>query len=152
MQNCFKDAYSARKLVSEIQIMRKLTEQKSNCFTTLVYDLITPEIDPKTEDQIDYVFIVMDYEESDLRQILNEYDCLSFTAEHITIIMYNLLCSLNYLHSANIMHRDIKPANILIDYNCRAKLCDFGLARKRPIVNTHQEMEEYLSLHPTYMR
>lgn len=90
----------------------------------------------------------MDYEETDLRQILTEYDCLSFTEEHIIIIMYNLLCSLHYLHSANIMHRDIKPANVLIDYNCRAKLCDFGLARKRPNFNAHQEMEDYLSTHP----
>lgn len=46
--------------------------------------------------------------------------------------MYNLLCSLNFVHTANIMHRDIKPGNILIDYECRARICDFGLARTRP--------------------
>lgn len=62
--------------------------------------------------------------------------------------MYNILCSLHYLHSANIMHRDIKPTNILIDYNCRAKLCDFGLARKRPDVNRDRQMEKYLNQHP----
>lgn len=100
-----------------------------------------PDLDPKSDNSIEYIFIVMDYEETDLRQIIAEYDILSFTADHITIIMYNLLCSLHYLHSANIMHRDIKPANILIDYNCRAKLCDFGLARKRPPINTHTEMD-----------
>ena len=33
-------------------------------------------------------------------------------------ILYNLLCSLNFLHTANIMHRDIKPANILVDADC----------------------------------
>ena len=135
IKNCFKDGYNARKLVSEIQIMRKLSEQKSNCFTTHIYDVIFPEFDASTEDSLEYIFIVMDHEESDLRQLLSDYESLNFSEEHIKIIMYNILCSLHYLHSANIMHRDIKPANILIDYNCRAKLCDFGLARKRPETN-----------------
>lgn len=43
--------------------------------------------------------------------------------------MYNLLCSLNWIHSAHVIHRDIKPSNILIDEDCKIKLCDFGLAR-----------------------
>lgn len=49
--------------------------------------------------------------------------------EHFVIILYNLLCSINFLHSANIAHRDLKPANILIDSECNVKICDFGLAR-----------------------
>ena len=44
-------------------------------------------------------------------------------------ILYNLLCTLNYVHTANIIHRDIKPANILVNQDCCAKVCDFGLAR-----------------------
>jgi len=46
--------------------------------------------------------------------------------------MYNLLCAMNFIHSANIIHRDIKPANILIDSSCAVKICDFGLARVMP--------------------
>ena len=61
--------------------------------------------------------------------MIAEFESLSFSEEHIKIIMYNIICSLHYLHTANIFHRDIKPANILIDFNCRTKLCDFGLAR-----------------------
>ena len=91
--------------------------------------MITPEFDPKSNDPIKYIFIVMDCENTDLKEVLREQDSLNFSEEHMIIIMYNLLCSLNYLHSANIMHRDIKPANILLDYECRAKICDFGLAR-----------------------
>jgi serine/threonine protein kinase len=45
------------------------------------------------------------------------------------VIVYNILCSLNAIHSAGVLHRDIKPSNILIDEDCQVKLCDFGLAR-----------------------
>ena len=62
--------------------------------------------------------------------------------------MYNLLCSLKYLHTANIMHRDIKPSNILIDHVCGTKICDFGLARQRPTDSPIKEMEDYISSHP----
>ena len=51
------------------------------------------------------------------------------TEEHIVVILYNILCGIKFLHSANIMHRDIKPANILIDAQCQIKICDFGMAR-----------------------
>jgi len=91
----------------------------------------------------------MEFEQSDLRKILEEHDKFNFTEDHVIFIMYNLLCSLNFLHSANIMHRDIKPANILLDYNCGAKLCDFGLARNRPSTRSNEEMAEYVTNHPS---
>ena len=46
--------------------------------------------------------------------------------------MYNMLCSIHFLHSANLIHRDLKPANVLLNYECIPKLCDFGLARSMP--------------------
>lgn len=54
---------------------------------------------------------------------------MEFDEDTAIMILYNLLLSVNFLHKCNIMHRDIKPANILLDCNCVAKLCDFGLAR-----------------------
>ena len=51
------------------------------------------------------------------------------TNAHIALLSYNILIGLKYLKAAGILHRDIKPANILINEDCDAKLCDFGLAR-----------------------
>jgi len=52
--------------------------------------------------------------------------------------MYNSLCGLKYLHSADVLHRDLKPANILFNDDCSVKICDFGLARAvRGIKSAH---------------
>ena len=34
---------------------------------------------------------------------------------HKSYVIYQLLKSLKYMHSANVLHRDIKPSNLLID-------------------------------------
>lgn len=46
--------------------------------------------------------------------------------------MYNILCSLNFLETANVIHRDLKPGNILITDKCGIQICDFGFARTLP--------------------
>ena len=54
------------------------------------------------------------------------------TEEHIKTIIYNVLCAVNFIHSAQLIHRDLKPANILINSQCNVRICDFGLARSLP--------------------
>jgi len=48
---------------------------------------------------------------------------------HLVRLLYSLLCSLKFLHSAGIIHRDIKPSNILLNENWTVTLCDFGYSR-----------------------
>ena len=76
----------------------------------------------------------MDFVDYDLRQMLKKLHRKqqTFTEQHIIIILYNMLCTLNFIHSAGLIHRDIKPDNILINGSCVTKLCDFGLARTTP--------------------
>lgn len=78
------------------------------------------------------IFIVMEYVENDLRQIIDDIKTDYFTEKHVTAIAYNLLCSVNCLKSSNVIHRDLKPNNILITSNSHVKICDFGLARTLP--------------------
>lgn len=64
---------------------------------------------------------------------------------HIKTILYNLLCALYYLHSAQVLHRDLKPANVLVDESCAVKLCDFGLARSIAPKKVKEELKEEIS-------
>ena len=57
----------------------------------------------------------MDLGELDLKKLLDSVPETEFDEEHITYILYNQLCALNFLHSANVIHRDLKPANFLVD-------------------------------------
>lgn len=59
--------------------------------------------------------------------------------------MYQLFCSLKYLHSAGVWHRDLKPGNLLVNRDCDLKLCDFGLARfVGEDAATETQMTEYV--------
>ena len=80
----------------------------------------------------DTIFLVMDFGQSDFKKMLNSVPDTTITEEHVKILLYNQLCSLKFLHSANLVHRDIKPANLLLDDQCRVLVCDFGLARSLP--------------------
>lgn len=70
---------------------------------------------------------------------------LFLTPMHIKTILYNLLCALYYIHSAQVLHRDLKPANVLVDESCAVKLCDFGLARSIAPKKVKEELKEEIS-------
>lgn len=74
----------------------------------------------------------MDLIELDFKKLFDTVPKTLLDEDHIITILYNSLCALSYIHSANIIHRDIKPANFLIDSQCNVKICDFGLARVMP--------------------
>lgn len=88
-----------------------------------LYDIIIPE-DPAS---FNTLYLVMELCESDLASMFTQK--LYLSENKIVYIIYNLLCSLKYVHSSGLIHRDIKPANILINSDCTIRLADFGLAR-----------------------
>ncbi len=51
-----------------------------------------------------------------------------------SLILQPLVESIFYLHQNHIIHRDIKPENILVDGQCRIRLCDFGFS-----INSYEE-------------
>ena len=62
---------------------------------------------------------------------------------HATLLFYQLLRGLKFIHSANVLHRDLKPANIFINTDqLLLKIGDFGLAR---IVDPHYSHKVIIS-------
>ena len=107
----------------EVLVLAKMSELDSNIFTSKLLDLIIPE------GEIDHLFLVMPLGTMDLKSFLENSAGETMHEDHLITFLYNLLCSLSYIHSMDLIHRDIKPANILIDSDCGVKICDFGLAR-----------------------
>ncbi|TIB78704.1 hypothetical protein E3Q22_02457 [Wallemia mellicola] len=83
-------------------------------------------------DIVDYsnfneVYLYEELMEADLHAIIRSGQPL--TDQHYQSFVYQTLCGLKYIHSADVIHRDLKPGNLLVNADCELKICDFGLAR-----------------------
>lgn len=50
----------------------------------------------------------------------------------VKIILYNLLCLMKHMHSANIVHRDVSAMNVSVDTKGQVMIRDFSSARTLP--------------------
>ena len=95
--------------------LQNISKDNPHCsFTPELFDIIKGEIDSDNK----AIFLVMEYLESDMASLIKYGPKTGFTEEHLLIIIYNTLCALKFLHSANVIHRDIKPSNILVNKEC----------------------------------
>lgn len=95
--------------------------------------------------QLNGLYLYEELLDCDLLQIIKSNQ--SLTVAHHQSFIYQILCALKYIHSANVILRDLKPSNILVTEDCQLKICDFGLARgfsSDPIMND-QYMTEYVT-------
>ena len=99
--------------VREILILlglKSIPEGKKTHFFAKLIDVILPE------GQTENIFLVLELEQMDLNTFLVGHQ--KFDDKAIKLVFYNLLCAVNFLHSANVIHRDLKPANVLINQCC----------------------------------
>lgn len=79
--------------------------------------------------QLNQVYIVMDFVEHDLRDLMDDMPQPFGVAEAKTILR-QLLSAIACMHSHWIVHRDLKSTNLLLNNRGQVKVADFGLARK----------------------
>mmetsp|Transcript_12143 Transcript_12143/g.22324 ORF Transcript_12143/g.22324 Transcript_12143/m.22324 type:complete len:460 (-) Transcript_12143:33-1412(-) len=116
----FRNKIDAKRCLREIKLLRALIHEG----IIKLLDVLPP---PGVE--FSDVYIVTELMDADLHTVIKSDQPLS--DDHIQFFIYQILCAILYLHSANVVHRDLKPLNVLVNKNCDCKLCDFGLARGR---------------------
>lgn len=119
MDGVFEDEVDCKRILREIDLLRKLHHP----YVVNILDVI----EPKNIETFDTLYVVLELAESDLKKVIKS--AIHLQIKHIQTVVYNLLCAVKYLHSANVLHRDLKPANVLVNEDCSVKICDFGLAR-----------------------
>ncbi len=119
MDGVFEDEVDCKRILREIDLLRKLRHP----YVINILDVI----EPKNIETFDTIYVVLELAESDLKKVIKS--AIHLQIKHIQTVVYNLLCAVKYLHSANVLHRDLKPANVLVNEDCSVKICDFGLAR-----------------------
>ena len=114
-----KNVFSWNKIKNEIKIMNKL--RKSNNIVKL-FELF--------ETKNHYCLVMENVVGGNLLNAINKMN--KIPEELAKIIFKQLITTLQYIHSNNIVHRDIKPDNILLDLDNTIKLCDFGVSKIIP--------------------
>jgi mitogen-activated protein kinase 15 len=72
------------------------------------------------------LYLVFDFMDTDLHAVIRAGILEEI---HKKYIVYQILKSLKYMHTGELIHRDLKPSNILLNSECHVKVADFGLAR-----------------------
>jgi mitogen-activated protein kinase 15 len=119
MKKCFdafQNATDAQRTFREIMFLQELNGHEN----------IVRLLNVLKADNDQDIYLICDYMESDLHAVIRA-DILE--PIHKQYIIYQLLKSLKFMHSGQMLHRDIKPSNILLNSDCQVKVCDFGLAR-----------------------
>mmetsp|Transcript_20158 Transcript_20158/g.37494 ORF Transcript_20158/g.37494 Transcript_20158/m.37494 type:complete len:422 (-) Transcript_20158:605-1870(-) len=118
----FDDLIDCKRLLREVCILHYLNHPN----IVKIREILRP----RDLHHFNDLFIVMEHAQSDLKKLVKSP--VHLESDHIQLIVYNILCGMKYMHSANILHRDLKPANILLNEDCEVKICDFGLSRSIP--------------------
>jgi len=117
--NVFSKKILAKRALREIKLLQHFRGHRN---ITCLYDMDIPRPDNFNE-----TYLYEELMECDLAAIVRSGQPL--TDAHFQSFIYQILCGLKYIHSANVLHRDLKPGNLLVNADCELKICDFGLAR-----------------------
>jgi len=124
--DAFQNATDAQRTFREIMFLQELNGHEN----------IVRLLNVLKADNDQDIYLVCDFMESDLHAVIRAGILEEI---HKQYIIYQLLKSLRYMHSGQMLHRDIKPSNILLNSDCQVKVCDFGLARS--IVQMHDNAQ-----------
>jgi eukaryotic-like serine/threonine-protein kinase len=94
-------------------------------------------------------YIVMEYVEGQtLKQIIREFygqaageNGRFFPLSRALDLTTQICAGIGYAHRANLVHCDVKPQNVLVTYDDRVKVADFGIARAISQATAHRPQQ-----------
>lgn len=113
--DAFQNATDAQRTYREIMFLQQLHHEN----IIKLYNVLKADNDRD-------IYLVFECLETDLHAVIRASILEDI---HKQYIIYQLLKSLKYMHSAGLIHRDMKPSNLLLNSECHLKVADFGLAR-----------------------
>ncbi|ODQ81949.1 hypothetical protein BABINDRAFT_32129 [Babjeviella inositovora NRRL Y-12698] len=119
VSNIFHKEVLLKRAIRELKLMRHFKGHK-NIINLVDLDIIY--IKP-----YDGLYCFQELVDYDLARVI--HSAVQFSEFHVQSFLYQILCGLKYIHSADVIHRDLKPGNILVTTQGSIKICDFGLAR-----------------------
>ncbi|CUS23690.1 LAQU0S11e02080g1_1 [Lachancea quebecensis] len=137
--NVFAKTLLCKRSLRELKLLRHFRGHKN---ITCLYDM---DIVFSPDNSFNGLYLYEELMECDIHQIIKSGQPL--TDAHYQSFIYQILCALKYIHSADVLHRDLKPGNLLVNADCQLKVCDFGLARgysENPVEN-NQFLTEYVA-------
>ena len=115
IKSAFNDARATKLFLREVEVQVRLSHKYFSIFRGFTIPGDSPAA------------IILDYmPNGNLHAFLNSE---SVKLTDVACIMYGLAVEIEYMHSHKCMHRDLKPQNIMLDWDMRPRLTDFGLAR-----------------------
>ncbi|CCK72998.1 mitogen-activated serine/threonine-protein kinase SLT2 KNAG_0M01450 [Huiozyma naganishii CBS 8797] len=137
--NVFLKTLLCKRSLRELKLLRHFRGHKN---ITCLYDT---DVVFYPDGSFNGLYLYEELMECDMHQIIKSNQHL--TDAHYQSFIYQILCGLKYIHSADVLHRDLKPGNLLVNADCQLKICDFGLARgysENPVQN-NQFLTEYVA-------
>lgn len=119
ISNIFNKEILLKRAIRELKFMNFFKGHKN------IVNLIDLEI--VSSSPYDGLYCYQELIDYDLAKVI--HSSVQLSEFHIKYFLYQILCGLKYIHSADVIHRDLKPGNILCTLNGCLKICDFGLAR-----------------------
>mmetsp|Transcript_27624 Transcript_27624/g.36246 ORF Transcript_27624/g.36246 Transcript_27624/m.36246 type:complete len:438 (+) Transcript_27624:26-1339(+) len=116
--NVFGDLFSARELTKELRVIRSLGHPNVEC-------LLDVFPSPSKQDFFDLFVVTRKMDSSIAREMYNNE---SIPDDFIKNVIFQILCGLKHIHSANIVHRDLKSVSILLKDTGLLQIANFQAA------------------------
>ena len=121
-KNIFIDLEDSKRIYREMKLLQHFHHQ--NVINLL--DIIPPS--SRERDSFNELYLVMPRLDGNLKNIIAQ-KTMRLHDYHRMFIIFQMLCALQYIHSAGVIHRDLTPENVLVDNKLHIKIIDFGLSR-----------------------